>query len=257
MSHELRTPLNAILGFSQVLEMRDLGPRGNAGVQHMLTAGRHLLQLIDEVLDISGIEAGRMTLSLEPIDVAQSVREVLDLARPLAAPRHIQFVDEVTSSGSWHILADHQRLTQVLLEPGLQRHQVQPRRWTGHPRPARRSPADGCACWCGTPAPACVPPRWRGSSSPSSAWERRARASTGTGIGLALSKRLMEAMGGTIGVESVVGEGSTFWIELPLTESAAALQSPCRPWAPQARSPWCCQGHAQCSTSRTTYPTSR
>ena len=90
MSHELRTPLNAILGFGQILEMRDLGPRGDEGVGHILKAGRHLLQLIDEVLDISRIEAGRLTLSLEPVDVARSVRGGAGPG-PAAGRRHATF----------------------------------------------------------------------------------------------------------------------------------------------------------------------
>ena len=115
MSHELRTPLNAILGFAPDPADARPRPRGNEGVGHILKAGRHLLGLIDEVLDIARIEAGRLTLSLEPVDVGLSVREVLDLARPLAAQRDIPLVNEVGAPQGLYVQADQQRLTQVLL----------------------------------------------------------------------------------------------------------------------------------------------
>src|SRR5262249_25449727 len=119
MSHELRTPLNAILGFGQLLELRDLGPQANEGVGHILEAGRDLLQLVDEGLDIKRLEEGRLALSLMPVEVAPSVAEVLDLARPLAAARHIALIDEVGRAeqpwGRRCVLADRQRLEEVLL----------------------------------------------------------------------------------------------------------------------------------------------
>jgi signal transduction histidine kinase len=87
MSHELRTPLNGILGFAQILEMNALQGQPGACVTHILKAGRHLLSLINEVLDLSGIEAGRVTFSIEPVRLLDAAREALDLVRPLATPR--------------------------------------------------------------------------------------------------------------------------------------------------------------------------
>ena len=90
MSHELRTPLNAILGFGQLLEIDELSPEQLDGVRQILGGGRHLLDLINEVLDISRIEAGRMSLSIEPVPVAQILDEALDLVRPLIDQRGIR-----------------------------------------------------------------------------------------------------------------------------------------------------------------------
>jgi len=89
MSHELRTPLNSILGFSQILKMHDLPERPRECVEHVMKGGTHLLGLIDEVLDIARIEAGRLALSPEPVLASDSVHQVLDMVRPLAAARNI------------------------------------------------------------------------------------------------------------------------------------------------------------------------
>src|SRR5688572_5393026 len=89
MSHDLRTPLNAIIGFAQVLEMEGLRPEQQEGVNHILRGGRHLLELINEVLDIARIEAGRLTLSPEPVDVEMIVQGAVELVQPLAAQRSL------------------------------------------------------------------------------------------------------------------------------------------------------------------------
>src|SRR5256885_16560440 len=92
MSHELRTPLNAILGFGQLLERRVAEGRDRESVDQILKGGRHLLTLINEILDISRIEAGRLSLSSEPLQGGDALKRVLDLARPLAGARHIALV---------------------------------------------------------------------------------------------------------------------------------------------------------------------
>src|SRR5947199_666536 len=115
MSHELRTPLNAILGFGQLIEKQSpSGPmRSRAG--HITDAGRHLLNLINEILDISRIEAGAMQLSLEPVNLADVLDEALDIMRPLGAERGIEFSAPVRIDPPVHVLADLQRFKQVLL----------------------------------------------------------------------------------------------------------------------------------------------
>ena len=115
MSHELRTPLNAILGFAQILEMRDLGPRDNQGLEYILKAGRHLLELINQVLDIAQIEVGRLAISIEPVDLGLTAREVLQMVSPLAAQRGILLVNEIEGPHGPYLQADQQRLKQVLL----------------------------------------------------------------------------------------------------------------------------------------------
>src|SRR6185503_9357497 len=115
MSHELRTPLNAILGFAQLLEMTPLDRDKQEAVGQILKAGQHLLGLINEVLEISKIEAGRLSLSPEAVRVSSAVQETLDLLTPMASRRKIVVRDEVARDRKRHVLADQQRLKQVLL----------------------------------------------------------------------------------------------------------------------------------------------
>ena len=117
MSHELRTPLNAILGFGQILNKQEMNARGTESIGHILKAGRHLLDLINEVLDISRVEAGHLELSLEPISLADIVPEACALVGPLAAERsvRIHFNPQDSESSPIYVLADGQRLKQVLI----------------------------------------------------------------------------------------------------------------------------------------------
>ncbi len=114
MSHELRTPLNAVLGFAQLLEMEALSERQGESVGHILRAGRHLLGLINEVLDISRIEAGRLELSLEPVPLRETLDQAMQLVRPAAAAVEVTVHADAVDDGL-HVLADRQRLHQVLL----------------------------------------------------------------------------------------------------------------------------------------------
>jgi signal transduction histidine kinase len=102
MSHELRTPLNAILGFGQLLEISTLDADDEEGVKHILKAGRHLLALINDVLDLSRIEAGMLTISLEPVDADELIRDSLDLIRPLANSRSIRLTVDAGGCDSCH-----------------------------------------------------------------------------------------------------------------------------------------------------------
>ena len=115
MSHELRTPLNAILGFAQLLELDELDDGQRDSVAHISRAGRHLLQLINEVLDIARIDAGHVSLSLEPVRVADVVNEVIGLVRPMANARELGISLPGESCGGLHVLADRHRLSQALL----------------------------------------------------------------------------------------------------------------------------------------------
>ena len=210
-SHELRTPLNAILGFGQVLEMDPLGPEQREGVDHILKAGQHLLGLIDEVLDIARIEAGRMRLSLEPVSVKQVLDEVRSLIRPLAAERKTRFEVRAPEAAALYALADRQRLNQVLLNLLSNAVKYTPEGGTvtliceeaagGRVRFEVRDTGPG------------IPPEKLGQLF--TPFERLGVSGVeGTGLGLALSKGLAEAMGGTMGAESRVGQGSAFWVEL-------------------------------------------
>jgi CheY-like chemotaxis protein/nitrogen-specific signal transduction histidine kinase len=221
MSHELRTPLNAILGFGQVLEMDQLGPEQGESVTYILRAGRHLLGLIDEVLDIARIEAGRLSLSLEPVHVKVVLDEARSLIRPLAAERNVQLQVDVPEASDLYVLADRQRLKQVLLN--LLSNAVK----YGHEggtitlaleeAPANRLRFKVSDTGLGIP-----PEKVERLFTPFERLGVEESGIEGTGLGLALSKGLMEAMGGTMGVESAVGRGTTFWIELAKAESPEA-----------------------------------
>jgi signal transduction histidine kinase len=114
MSHELRTPLNAILGFAQLLDLDDLDTEQRDNLGHIMSGARHLLSLINEVLDIAAIEAGRLSLSLEPVALADVAAETVSLIRPLADQHQIVLVGPNVACTT-HVLGDRQRLKQVLL----------------------------------------------------------------------------------------------------------------------------------------------
>jgi len=218
MSHELRTPLNAILGFAQLLELEAQGPADRESVEQILKGGRHLLGLINEVLDIARIEAGQLPLSPEPVRVGDAVQCVLDLARPLATGRGIEFLTAGAALHAQHVWADAQRLQQVLLN--LVSNGIKYNREGGKLTVACDAAHEGRLRISVTDTGAGFPPAFRERLfQPFDRLDAEQRGVEGTGLGLVLSKRLVEAMGGTIGVESVLGEGSTFWVEFPQVES--------------------------------------
>jgi PAS domain S-box-containing protein len=217
MSHELRTPMNSILGFAQVLSRKELPHDQRKAVDHILKAGRHLLSLINEVLDISRIEANRQLLSLEPVPVRAVVQETLSLIRPLVAQRGCTIDDDIGVGADWHVEADRQRLAQVLLNllsnaakynrPGG-RIGVAGEIVDGRVRIHVRDTGYGVAA-----------DRLEHLFVPFERLGAEQSDVEGTGLGLALSKRLVEAMGGTLTVASDIGVGSTFSIDLAHVDS--------------------------------------
>src|SRR6185436_5658450 len=111
----LRTPLNAILGFGQLMELDATSPAQRENADHVLKAGRHLLSLINEVLDITGIEAGRLNISAEPVRLGEVVQEIVDLIGPLAVAGNVTLHVDADSVAEHYVFADRQRLKQVLL----------------------------------------------------------------------------------------------------------------------------------------------
>jgi PAS domain S-box-containing protein len=236
MSHELRTPMNSILGFGQLLQRHALAPEQARSVEHILRAGRHLLNLINEVLEIARIEANQQQLSLEPVHAATLLNEALALVRPTAEQRPVQLALHAPHGTDAFVRADQQRLMQVLLN--LLSNAIKYNRAAGTvqllARPAEA--ADGRAFLA-------IGVRDTGPGIPEDrlgelfvAFSRLGAERSGvegTGLGLALSQRLVEAMGGRLRVESTVGEGSTFWVELPVTERPRRHVEPDRTDAPR------------------------
>ncbi|MBI3536656.1 MAG: response regulator [Chloroflexi bacterium] len=226
MSHELRTPLNAILGFGQLLELDQDAFNSNQqeGIAQILKAGNHLLELINEVLDIARVEAGRMSLSPEPVAILPLAQETADLVRPLAAKRNIALNIEDRISELIHVNADRQRLKQVLLN--LLSNAVKYNRDAGAITLAFQTHADNrLRVQVRDTGPGIAPAMLPRLFTPFERLDADKSKTEGTGLGLALSKRLIEAMGGSIGADSIVGKGSTFWIEFAIvpgqTERAA------------------------------------
>ena len=223
MSHELRTPLNAILGFAQLLELEVRQPADRESVEQILKGGRHLLGLINEILEIARIESGQLPLSPEPVPVGDAIQRVLDLARPLAAARGIELDTTGAALHPRHVWADQQRLQQVLLN--LVSNGIKYNRDGGRLTVACDAAQDGrLRIRVTDTGPGIAAALQERLFQPFDRLGAEQRGVEGTGLGLALSKRLVEAMGGTIGVESQPSAGSTFWVEFLQAESPVARQ---------------------------------
>jgi PAS domain S-box-containing protein len=218
MSHELRTPLNAILGFGQLLERQDPTPQQRGRVDHIMSAGRHLLNLINEVLDISRIEAGHLQLSVEPVAISQVLEEALDLMRPLAADRAMQVSVDVQPEKDLHVLTDRQRFKQVLLNLLTNAVKYTPVGGRISVSVEQSGSTKRRVVITDTGAGIAKDKLTR-LFTPFDRLDVEQSGVEGTGLGLALCQRLMHAMAGDIGVKSTIGKGSAFWIELPAAES--------------------------------------
>jgi PAS domain S-box-containing protein len=218
MSHELRTPMNSILGFAQLLDRAQLAPEHRKGVGHILKAGRHLLQLINEVLEIARIESGRHSLSLEPVRADAVMQEALGLVRPLAAQRRVELDDGPWSDCDAYVHADRQRLAQVLLN--LLSNAIKYNRPGGRVRLSCETlHASGRVAVRVEDTGRGIPENQVGQLFIPFARLGAERSDVeGTGLGLALSQRLTEAMGGTLQLERSGPEGSVFRLELELSE---------------------------------------
>jgi PAS domain S-box-containing protein len=233
MSHELRTPLNAILGFAQLLGMDSLSSEQHENVEYILKAGRHLLKLIDEVLDITGIEEGRLPITLEPVATREVVQGTLDLMRPLAAAMNVQLNGGALNLPERYILGDVYRLEQVLLNfvsNAIKYNQSGGTVTLGY----EETPERRLRIRVSDTGPGIAPDKIERLFIPFERLGAEQTTNAGTGLGLALSKRLVEAMGGALGVESTVGTGSTFWAEFPVVEGPVARLTPRSVEAPSA-----------------------
>ena len=226
MSHELRTPLNAILGFAQILTSDSLPTtlaQKKEFANHVLKSGRHLLTLINEILDLAKVESGTVTLSMEPVALDEILAECRGMVEPMGRPRNVRMLFPESTGAV--LLADRTRLKQVLLN--LLSNAVKYNREMGAvvfsctsvgPNRVRLSVQDT--------GQGLTPEQVNGLFQPFNRLGQENGTEEGTGIGLVVTQRLIELMNGTIGVSSSVGVGTIFWIELNLTEPArSALPS--------------------------------
>jgi PAS domain S-box-containing protein len=213
MSHELRTPLNAILGFAQVLDMTELTVEQRHALSFVLKGGRHLLDLINEVLDIARIDADRLRLSLEPVLVRPLCQECLDLTAPLATQRGIRLQLTASVPPDVSVHADQQRLKQVILN--LVSNAIKYNRQDGAVTLSCQAAEDTVRLLVTDTGPGLTDEQIGRLFVPFERLSADAEGIEGTGLGLSLSKGLVEAMHGTIGVDGATGTGSTFWVELP------------------------------------------
>ena len=220
VSHELRTPLNAVLGYGQLLELDELSPDQKDAVSHILRGGRHLVTLIDDVLDISRLETGQLDVNLEPVAVSDLFGDVVGLMRPTAVAAGITLRHDhgPAAEAEIYVSANRRRLKQVLLNllsnaikyntPGGT---VQVDVNDGGNGRLRLSVTDTGFGIRAVDRPRLFIP-----------FDRLGHQNTdveGTGIGLSLTLRLVEAMGGDLEVESTFGQGSTFTVVLPATSA--------------------------------------
>jgi CheY-like chemotaxis protein/two-component sensor histidine kinase len=218
MSHELRTPLNAIIGFGQLLELQELNERQHDKVGHILKAGKHLLELINDVLDISRVEARGHEMSLEPVLVAETIREALALVAPIAAQRDIRISADMRLGDDRCVNADHRLLAQVLLN--LLSNAIKYNREGGRIHVSFSTTDTGrIRILVADTGPGIDPEQITRLFEPFDRLGAEYTDIQGSGLGLALSKTLVEAMGGSITVESKLARGSTFTIELEAAEA--------------------------------------
>jgi signal transduction histidine kinase/ActR/RegA family two-component response regulator len=219
MSHELRTPLNAIIGFSQMLTLpgkSSLTEQQADNVQEILKAGQHLLVQVNEVLDLARIESGRIELSLEPLLLAPLIKDCIAQVQPLAAARGIAIAVQLdeTSTQTPALQGDYTRVKQVLLN--LLSNAIKYNCDGGQIHVAAVMTGEQMRIDVRDTGRGIAPEKRERLFKPFERLESSCDGIEGTGIGLALVKRLVEAMGGEIGVESEVDVGSTFWFALPV-----------------------------------------
>lgn len=219
MSHELRTPMNSILGFAQLFSMGELSPVQRRGVDHILTSGNHLLKLINEVLDISKIEAGKMSLSVEQIKVKEAISEAIDLVHPLTINPQITICYIPHETDDLSIKADKQRVIQVLVNILTNAIKYNKKGGTvtveAFVEPGDVAENDRVKIAIKDTGVGIAEKDINKLFIP---FERLANTEMqieGTGLGLSIAKELTALMDGEISVQSKSGEGSTFFITLP------------------------------------------
>jgi CheY-like chemotaxis protein len=222
VSHELRTPINTIMGFGELLCLGDLTAEHREWASMMAKAARHLASFVDDIADISRAEMHRLSLAIEPVPVRAVIADALDLIRPLSASHGVHL--DPAPPAAQHVFADQRRLRQVLLN--LLSNAVK------YNHPAGRVTIE-IGAQPGDRLRICIRDTGRGIAdydigqlfTPFQRLDAAQAGIEGAGLGLTLSRQLIEAMGGTIGATSAPGEGSVFWVELPVAQAPASADA--------------------------------
>ena len=226
VSHELRTPLNAVLGFAQMLQYDPKTPLTSSqeeSVGNIIEGGQHLLELVNDILDLVRIEAHQVSLSVQKVDANEIVKNCVDLSLPLGQPNGVEIIDGLSDRAPFLLRADEVRLKQILLN--LLSNAVKYNRpngkvvvdgWETKNKFLRLEVSDTGIGITKEDFQGVFEVFQRIDADPMVARE-------GTGIGLSVSKLLVEKMAGRIGFESELGVGSTFWVELPLASKRDVL----------------------------------
>jgi signal transduction histidine kinase/ActR/RegA family two-component response regulator len=226
MSHELRTPLNAILGFGQLLESGLPAPTAvqKRSIEHILKAGWYLLELINEILDLALIESGKLTLSNEPVSLAEVIAECQAMVEPQARSRGIRMEFPLLAAPRF-IVADRTRLKQVLIN--ILFNAIKYNRADGSVTvEAMPAAAGGIRISVRDTGLGLAPEQLGQLFQPFNRLGRESGPEEGTGIGLVVTKRLVDLMGGAMGADSVVGVGSTFWCEFHVAAAPQFMAAP-------------------------------
>ncbi len=228
MSHELRTPLNAILGFSQLLEFDQtniLTPSQKQKTQEIIKAGQHLLELINDILDLARIESGKISVSIGNFNLLEILEETLVLIGPLAQDRGIHVDNQVSSHPDLFVHADRTRLKQVLLN--LVSNATKYNKDKGSITVTHEIIDDeNIKITISDTGPGIESSQLESLFEPFNRLDADETEVEGTGIGLSITKQLVEMMQGSISVKSSLNEGSHFSIELPLGENENFHQDP-------------------------------
>lgn len=233
MSHELRTPLNAILGFAQLLEndrKHPLDDRQQERLGYVLRGGEHLLHLVNDVLDLSRIEAGKIAIALDVVDVADVIGEVVHTLEPLAARAEIDISAAPESAQDLRVAADRTRLVQILMNFGS--NAIKYGKSGGRVTVAAQALPDAVRIaveddGLGIPEHKCAK-----IFEPFERAGQETGAIEGTGIGLTICKRLAELMHASVGFTTQAGRGSKFWVDVPLDLSAGQGDASASPSPP-------------------------
>ena len=220
MSHELRTPMNAILGFTQLLQMdleNPLNDNQTANLEHISSAGHYLLELINEVLDLSKIEAGQLEMAVTTVNIIPIIENVISIFKPLADEKGITLEYQEILDSKCFVEVDPLRFKQVVLN--LISNAIKYNKPSGSVIISYEK-QENCTMRLGIKDTGHGIPDDKKDRlfKPFERFDEAAEKIEGTGIGLTISKKLIELMSGTIGFESVAGEGSLFYVDVPVSD---------------------------------------